>query len=316
MSEALAAVLLDRALGSVGEKGILTAFLGKMSGILGLAWSGAVTVAIRSATRAMAEKKDTKAGMAVLLGRLWRDLASVTTKKQEKELLALVSATYQTFKKKASRGLGISYNFSQIDKRAVASLGRENPFWVNNLYNTHLSRRISDVGRVLVVEKGLGTIEGAKVMRVALEQELALTGGHLTLADVVPARYAGNVAEYNNILSSNVANRARNFSRMSSLSDGGVERYRITAVLDNRTSEICEFMNGKEFTVSQGLSQMERMIDTDPEGLKEAAPWIPVSQAKKMAGKGSLEKQSGRLADGGQALPPYHGRCRTLVEAV
>lgn len=315
-ARAAALFILCRAIGAHGEKGVLAALLAKMQSTLSFAWTAAVRTAINSAVKGMRKEETTSVGMTVLLNRLRRDLATVVDDDTTAKLTGYVDGAYTTLKRKAVKKLGVKYSFQLIDKRAVEALGRENPFWVDTLYDRHLSARISEIGRVLVVEEGLGVNEGAVAMRRALERELALRGGGLPLADVVPSRYAGNVAEYTRILTSNVANRARNFSAISSYTDAKIERYRITAILDDRTSEICQYMNGKEFTVESGRDLMERMIDTDPEGLKEVHPWVSADRARKIAGKGTVAQQNTRLASGGLNLPPYHGRCRTLVEAV
>lgn len=302
-------LILNRALGTFGEKGVLAKFIQKMKETLNLAWGAAVKKTIEISTKIMAKENSSDAGLKILLERLRRDLAQVADEKTTDRLIGMVNGSYQVLKRMSAKDLEVKYSFSALDKRAVNSLGRENTFWINDLYSTHLSRRISDVGQKIVIEQGLGPIEGAKVMKKALKKELALEGGSLPLKDVVPARYAGNVDEYTRILTSNVANRARNYSRMSSLVDGKIERYRITAVLDKRTSEICRFMNGKVFTVAQGVSQMESMIGAKPENIKKVSPWLNINDLDRI-GKGSND-----LAESGQALPPYHGRCRTLIEA-
>ena len=311
---AMAALL--RALGTYGEKSVLAQLLSEMQLSLASAWDEAAQKAIKKSIDDMEKKRTVSAGIAVLFATLKKNLSKVVDKGRAKKLAGMVDATYVILKRRSTTKLGIGYNFKTIDRRAVKALGRENPFWINTFYDRHLSNRISEISRVLVVESGLGVHEGAKAMERALRREFALRGGGLLLEDIVPSQFAGNIEQYSRILTSNVANRARNFSAISSYIDAGIERYRITAVLDNRTSEICQYMNGKEFTVQVGRDLMERMTDTDPENLKKIHPWVSAKEAKKIAGKGTIEKQNVRLANSGLALPPYHGRCRTLVEGV
>ena len=106
-------------------------------------------------------------------------------------------------------------------------------------------------------------------------------------------------------------------SRMTSLgslleaASRGITKYRVQAVLDERTSDICRALNGREFEVEQGLATMISLLAGDPDSAKELSPWPDAATTKLVPGM-----SSGDLALGGLGLPPYHPYCRTTVLVV
>ena len=90
-----------------------------------------------------------------------------------------------------------------------------------------------------------------------------------------------------------------------------IQFYAINAILDGRTSDICETMNGKVFPVEYAFEQSISLLATDdPDMLKYLAPWP--------TGKGNLESlqsmTTGELMSAGWALPPFHPHCRTYID--
>ncbi len=99
--------------------------------------------------------------------------------------------------------------------------------------------------------------------------------------------------------------------QVRSFVDIGVTRYEIVNPMDRRTSPICQFMNGRVFTVREGASQIESIAGaTDPETVKKEHPWMSAKAAGAIHGRGGDRA----LARAGLSLPPYHFRCRTTVD--
>lgn len=93
----------------------------------------------------------------------------------------------------------------------------------------------------------------------------------------------------------------------------GIQYYRISEVLDDRTCPVCERMHNQRFPVEVGLSQATNILSlTDPAALRQAAPWP--SQSKASVRSLSRMTTAG-LAEAGLAIPPYHARCRGIVVA-
>jgi hypothetical protein len=94
----------------------------------------------------------------------------------------------------------------------------------------------------------------------------------------------------------------------------GLVTYRLSAVLDGRTSDWCRMIDGYEFQVDRGYDHIERALSVeDPEQLKTVHPW-PKQDAQSMAMWGELTTDE--LADLGYDVPPFHPHCRTMVVRV
>jgi hypothetical protein len=94
----------------------------------------------------------------------------------------------------------------------------------------------------------------------------------------------------------------------------GIARYRLTAVIDGRTSEFCRIVDGKIFNVPDARKKVIECLDVqDPNDLKTVQPWPKQTKAS----LAEYEKMSpSQLTEQGLHIPPYHPLCRTLLKAV
>jgi SPP1 gp7 family putative phage head morphogenesis protein len=139
--------------------------------------------------------------------------------------------------------------------------------------------------------------------------------------------------------------RARASSQIYAYETAKIQSFEVVAVIDEVTTDQCRFMNGKVFSVTVGRALVETMNALEePEDVKYAAPWIrkgrddagnmrlfvPHSNGTTTtiakidrsgvgraddAGKFSGGKDADGLGKLGVSLPPYHGRCRTVIVA-
>jgi hypothetical protein len=94
----------------------------------------------------------------------------------------------------------------------------------------------------------------------------------------------------------------------------GVDRYRLTAVLDGRTSPFCDMIDGTEFEVDRARGRITDILSVEnPEDLKTLAPWPDQSRAGIAALEGLSNEE---LAARGYDVPPFHPWCRTLCALV
>jgi len=91
----------------------------------------------------------------------------------------------------------------------------------------------------------------------------------------------------------------------------GVTQYRLTAVLDGRTSHYCRYVaHGKTFEVEDARSSINRILQAqDAETVKNLHPW-PKQDAKTI--KSLREMSAADLTALGYHIPPFHPLCRTL----
>lgn len=202
--------------------------------------------------------------------------------------------------KRRKKVAAVKPTFDLFDEQAVMQLHDDQMLWIG----VHYDRNVRDTVRESVkpsVTEGVGRREAGK----RVQEAVALQLGKVT----VPGGFNGSDAKYFEGLAANTATNARVRGQVRSFVDIGVTRYEIVNPMDRRTSPICQFMNGRVFSVPEGASQIERVSGaTTPDQVREAHPWIPMSKVKAIGGGNR------GLAKAGLALPPYHFRCRSTVD--
>ncbi len=91
----------------------------------------------------------------------------------------------------------------------------------------------------------------------------------------------------------------------------GISRYRVSAVLDGRTSEFCRMINGKIFNVPDARQKVIEVLNVqNPEDLRQVQPWPRQTKQAMSEFRGMSAEQ---LTSRGLHIPPYHPYCRTLL---
>lgn len=228
--------------------------------------------------------------------------------------------------KKTTGSPKINVSTTAVDRKAIKAIERDSGLFVTDA----MGRRVDAFGeeaRAIVargVEEGLGRAAIARDLEAAAAGKLAPRGG--AYWEVVAGAYVG---------------RGRSWSQLLGYQEAGVRRYRIEAVLDRATTQVCRFLHGKSFEVSDGLSILNAGAELDrPEDVKKQNPWVRLGQPPEgkpilfVDGKGGRVKVAtieeaatgadkvGRFSGGlserglvsnGIGFPPYHGLCRTTT---
>ncbi len=147
---------------------------------------------------------------------------------------------------------------------------------------------------------------------------------------------------YWNLIATTFSNRARNFTQVHGLDEAGIRAFAVSAILDEVTSDVCRFLDGKEFPVEQSVKRIKQVQESnDPEAIVDMMPWI--SKGKNDDGQDILYYKKGdqrrtvcvieesgegerdkigtysdavateTLTKAGIGMPPYHGSCRTTI---
>jgi hypothetical protein len=107
-------------------------------------------------------------------------------------------------------------------------------------------------------------------------------------------------------------------AKISAYADAGIVRYRLRAVLDDRTSPICIRLNGHVFQLTDAESQIDKMLAAEaPDQAKAAQPWKTDEEIARIIGgarRGSKAAADRLREAGASVLPPFHGNCRTVPE--
>lgn len=118
------------------------------------------------------------------------------------------------------------------------------------------------------------------------------------------------------LVTENAVVKARNFSQILSMDEIGITEYQISAIMDQKTSNICRTLNGKVFQVKEAVKYVNDVFNTAPDKVTSKFPWadqkdFPQTDAERNALKPSDLKS---LYDSMPVkLPPYHAKCRTSV---
>jgi hypothetical protein len=110
---------------------------------------------------------------------------------------------------------------------------------------------------------------------------------------------------------------ARAHGQTRSFQAAMVTRAEVTNPMDERTCPVCSHMNGKIFEVRHLVDNMEEELAAETKGaVKKAHPWMSVSKLKELSPRaGNVSAaDSARLAREGIAQPPYHFRCRCVLD--
>ena len=163
-------------------------------------------------------------------------LGPEVAKKVSKNVESIINkqwlATKSVMEKSLRRaGRQIDKGITKVDQQVINALNKHNNFFISGTYDTTLIGRVNSVTKQFV-EEGLP--------KPILEDRI-----RATLTAQLPQR----ADVYYKILSNDVLNRARAFAQVNSYVEARVRRYEIVAVMDERTSEICEYMDGRVFEV-------------------------------------------------------------------
>lgn len=193
----------------------------------------------------------------------------------------------------------------------------------------------------------------AEVLSIKARDEIAkgLERGLSTdsIAENLDALFKNDIPQplsYWGVVANAFVGQARTTSQISSYEEAGIQTYEIVAVIDEVTTDICRFMDGKVFEVSaaRGLLDSLQELD-DPEDVKYANPWVrkgrdpdgeglrlfvPTADGKgvtiakiERSGVGTKDdrgsftgaKSEADLVALGIPVPPFHGHCRTTIVA-
>ena len=94
----------------------------------------------------------------------------------------------------------------------------------------------------------------------------------------------------------------------------GMARYKLTAVLDGRTSKFCRLIDGKIFQVEDAREKVIEALNVqNPEDLRVVQPWPKQTIAALKEFRAMTPDQLTAL---GFHIPPYHPYCRTICRII
>jgi SPP1 gp7 family putative phage head morphogenesis protein len=177
------------------------------------------------------------------------------------------------------------------DKKSIEYLKSVDNFYVGKMFKGY-EDQVREVIRNATFNDGLGAIDTAKLIREAV-------GGKVEREFY---RYA-TVARTS-------ANRVRNWSRVQAFQVEMVAEVEFIAMMDERTSDICENMDGAIFEVASIVEHIEKVQEAGEDRLPEVSPFPKLSDITGLNGNRLSERELEKL---GFAVPPLHCNCRSLL---
>ncbi|MDP1916616.1 MAG: head morphogenesis protein [Myxococcales bacterium] len=216
--------------------------------------------------------------------------------------------------------LAIGAKFNALDHRVARHIVNAQGLFARDEYGRRLDVFGREARRVVAsgLARGLGRVD------IGGELEAA---ARVALIDRAPF--------YWEVVASAFVGQGRSFAQVSSYAEAGVQRYRIEAVLDERTTHICRFLHGKTFSVADALRKFEQVDRLEqPEAIKRLLPWVRerrdgdrltlhgggvrIADVTRSAlgnrddvGEFRSHLSDERLVDAGLGLPPFHALCRS-----
>ncbi len=222
----------------------------------------------------------------------------------------------------------IGSSISDGDRTAMNFLSRQNGFFVRD----HLGR----------VDAGL-TKAGKQIVNRGIRDGIGYREIGKELREQLPGMWGKYGANYSNVVANAGVQRSRAFAQVTAYQEAGIEFAELIAILDQRTTDICRYLDGQVIRVNSVAEILNQTLEIEnPEEIKNVSPWV--STKKNAEGQPQLVTRNGvvladilrsgvgNLDDNGQyrarimgeqlgvdasiGPPPYHGYCRTTMNPV
>jgi hypothetical protein len=238
----------------------------------------------------------------------------------------LVSGTRAGMRSKF--GLDIPASLSDTDERIIQFARESTTMFVRDAYGRRTDALDGHV-RGLVAE---GMESGFDAKTIGEKVARTITVG----AEARPPSYWQMVA-------ATFAANARTYAQVNAFSEAQIEVYRLDAVMDMMTCEVCRCMDGRIWTTSAAMDHIQRVMALpEPEDIVAASPWLaqgkngqgqdviyykladgsrkevaevlkPAEGLKDKVGSYREIMNSGALQDAGIMGSPFHARCRCIL---
>jgi SPP1 gp7 family putative phage head morphogenesis protein len=215
--------------------------------------------------------------------------------------------------------LDLDSRLTEADRVTGQSLLRQQGLFIRDEYGRRSDTAVARIRAIVHagVERGLSQEE--------ISFQLA---NDLTLSQL------GRARAYWDVIGTSFANRARTTTQLTAYEQAGVQSYRFVAVIDDRTTDICRYLDKRIFRVAPVLARLRRAEQMDDaDAIRDMLPFVHRKTVNGRTGAyferrgvshlvAGLDK-NGEFTDGmtdsqleaaGVAVPPLHVRCRSKIE--
>lgn len=208
------------------------------------------------------------------------------------------------------------------DRRIATAMSQHHGFWVRDQYG-RISQPLAAKARP-IIERGLQ--QGLGHEQIGRELRAVMRGGL-------------EMPNYWRVVAATATARSRSYALGASMQAAGISHYRVEAIRDEATTEICLMLHGRLIPVDGAMNRMNRSLkDPNPEGVLWHNPFISqdgddlITETpdgvrtiiahieSRGSGTGNPGSYSGvpsgnaLVGDHAIGFPPYHaGGCRSTV---
>jgi len=160
-------------------------------------------------------------------------------------------------------------------------------YFTNNYFNSQVVPKLQKIVQETITN---GTLE-----------DTAFKALQKTLSDRL------NSVPYWRVVANSAASRGYHYGAVKAGIVVGKRAYKIVAVLDDRTTEVCRAMHGREFWLADADVLVTRIAAAEKDQIKVVAPWVTSADDVK-------DKTVSELKDKGAIMPPLHPNCRSTIQ--
>jgi len=259
--------------------------------------------------------KDLDRTMFILDSR-FKDFDKKVDKRVKKDMEKIYVLNLDSFSSKVKSQKVVKVKLDKTDKGIIDDVTRLENIAIGDHYPKNLKPSVSKIIKESVVDKGLNKAQAGEFLKNNLTKKL---GGNLAVPPSVKAQGQKAINAYFKNLSATNVTMAQNYGQLNYMHQAGIKSYIWRSVIDKVTSTICLQMNGRVFEVSQAMTHMNKILESDSvESLKEIAPFKRnLSEFKLRQGqKLNDAKVSESLIKAGVSMPPIHLSCYDSVTEV
>lgn len=228
---------------------------------------------------------------------------------------------------KATALPSLSLSLAAPEREAMAAIGAQGGWFLRDALGQR-SDALTAAGRE-IVRRGLGLGLGREEIGRDLQRE-------------IPGLWKGGGQRYASTTAAVAMARARSYAELQSYTQLHIVYIEVAAVLDERTTDICRFMDGMILEVRDSMARINAGLAVQrPEDIKQVNPFLQVRRDKQdgqkyiqmpdgtkfgridRSGFGRVDDRgriaqllgSARMAEAGLGPPPYHFYCRSITLA-
>lgn len=184
-------------------------------------------------------------------------------------------------------GAGDAIQFATMKNTIKEKIVSSTAYYSNKFFNTQVVPNIEKLAK-----------------KVIEDQKTTSRAAYDILRNKVSEHYKS--VPYWDLVANGAVSRGYHYGLVKGGWYAGYKRVRFNAVMDSRTSAICESMNGSTWSIESALNAVEKRAMAAPEDMKNVAPWLTEDEF--------IEMSDRDLEQAGVIVPPLHARCRSTLE--